>query len=559
MADAGWYPDPADPSSVQYWDGERWTGDRRPLTGQQTGQPAPDPAAQTQQPVEQHHPTPQPWNTPGQQQWGPPQEQQPWANQPATTYAAPAWAQQQPAQQPWPVAGGEQGQPKKKRTLLYVAAAVVVLLVAGLVAWLVWPDKAAPKYTYEGKALSNADTTLSSAESMVNATVLKRHGAKSADTRCYFAQAKEPASGTKKSDVDQSLRCGPVLFVDGDPAQQYLSVTTTSTRAGGKVELKPQPIADDADPAAVPATITLSRPDGKTAPAGNGGLKVPDPPAADANVLTTAELGTAAPPKSLDNAVMVAKDVKVTLTSAGEIERYGTEDEARSAPSGQQLIAFRILYGAGDVSGSGSAKATLVVGGQSRTVPQADSGEYVVAGVPSSGDAKLQLVDGGVTQTLSVPDGKPGAGNIQVLTRKHRTSFALKTFSVPVKVSKGSSSANLTLHGRVSIASLDYWIPAHTDQHASSPKNGILSMNLTYTRTGSSSTFGFDPQLVKLHAGGKTYSARNVAGAGRIDNVFEVPASFTSGTVVISGSEKASGITLRITKATSFTLDIPAG
>ena len=31
VADAGWYPDPSDPSSVHYWDGKRWTGDRRPM------------------------------------------------------------------------------------------------------------------------------------------------------------------------------------------------------------------------------------------------------------------------------------------------------------------------------------------------------------------------------------------------------------------------------------------------------------------------------------------------------------------------------------------------
>ena len=32
MPDAGWYPDPEDPSRYRRWDGDRWTDDRQPAT-----------------------------------------------------------------------------------------------------------------------------------------------------------------------------------------------------------------------------------------------------------------------------------------------------------------------------------------------------------------------------------------------------------------------------------------------------------------------------------------------------------------------------------------------
>ena len=120
---------------------------------------------------------------------------------------------------------GSRGQPgntsghasgKKRRNLLIAAGVVVVLVAAGLITWLVLPGDDAPSITYQGKSINAADTVLTTAETAVSKTVSARHGVKSGDTRCYFVQADKPASGAKKSDVDTSLSCGPVLFVDGD-------------------------------------------------------------------------------------------------------------------------------------------------------------------------------------------------------------------------------------------------------------------------------------------------------------------------------------------------------
>ena len=77
----------------------------------------------------------------------------------------------------------------------------------------------------------------------MTALVKARRGANSDSTRCYFAVPKHPSGAAKKTDVDSHLRCGPVLFVDGDPNAQYLQYLLTSAPAGDSVALTvaPQP------------------------------------------------------------------------------------------------------------------------------------------------------------------------------------------------------------------------------------------------------------------------------------------------------------------------------
>ena len=254
---------------------------------------------------------------------------------------------------------------------------------------------------------------------------------------------------------------------------------------------------------------------------------------------------------------------KITLLAAGEIARYGTGDEARSAPAGQKLIAFQLQYGFGalstDVSG---ANVTLAVDGTTHDIPQASGDQYVVAAVPSGSTAAVQLTDHGVTQTLALPDGSPGSNNLLVLARTHRTALIGKTFAVPIRLVRGSQTVNLTFHASASLASLDYWPPANTSLHPSAPNKGFLTVRVNYTDSEDpGKTFGFDPGILTLKLpGGSVVHARNIAPKGKISDVFEVPANFTSGTVSISGSEKVSGgITLRVLSAKSFPVTLQAG
>jgi len=89
----------------------------------------------------------------------------------------------------------------------------------------------------------------------------------------------------------------------------------------------------------------------------------------------------------------------------------------------------------------------------------------------------------------------------------------------------------------------------------------MLSVDLDYTDPHSPGhTYGFDPQLLKLRLpDGKVVAAHNIAAAGKIFNVFEVPADFTSGTLQVTGSEKVGSVTLTVTRTVGFGIAIPAG
>lgn len=562
MADAGWYPDPQHAQEQQYWDGQAWTGQRR-------GVPGPDAPNWQIPPAAAPNPQQPTWSAPSSATGGwsaPPQS-------PQATQPYPATAQwQQPPAAGWPgqPAGGgwaappAPARPRRRRGPLIGGAIVVVAaLVLGVVLLLASGDDA-PALTYKGKEIASASDTLKTAEANVAGVVRRRHGASNDQTRCYFAQPQQPAAGAKKTDVADALRCGPVLFVDGDASATYLSVPITgSDDAGGKAKLQTSPSLDSLDPAAVGSAVKLVRPDGKKAPAGAGGLAVPKPPAATKDIVTVASLGPTATPRPLDNAALVGKDTKVTLEAVGEVSRYGDGDDARSAPAGEKLLALQLDYGSGDVSGTGSARAQLVVSGSApRSLPEANgSDEWVVVAVPTSATALLQLTDAGFTQTLSLPDGRPGAANLQVLARAHRTAFLAQSFDVPVHLSDGSGAADITLHASASLASLDFWVPGHEERHASSARTAILSVRLNYTdRASPGKTFGFDPELLQLQLPkGGVVRARNVASAGKIFDVFEVPASFTTGTLRVTGSERIDGVTIRVTSPRGFAVSIPAG
>lgn len=576
MADAGWYPDPHDPGSEAYFDGQNWTGQRR-AAAPSAPQPAPLPAPEWSAPPSTGWagPTPQsgqPTGQPGQLSQG----------YPTTAYAAPGYPSQGYPTQGYPTQGNQpagpaggwqpgapswQGAPppqrrRSRKPLLITLAAVVVLVAAGLVTWLVWPSSS-PQFTYQGKEVSEPAKVLTRAETNVRALVKSRHGAENGNTRCYFAQPAKPASGAKKSDIEQALRCGPVLFVDGDTSQPYLSVPFTATTKDDKAILAPRSSLNGLEPAALGSGVKLVRPDGKQAPKGSGGLKVPAPPPAEKDVLTTASLGPTPEPATLDNARIVGKDTGVRLEAAGQIARYGSGDDARSAPAGEKLIAFQLALIEGDVSGSGTARPQLVVpGGATRSIPETTgSDEWVIVAVPSNSTPVLQLADAGYTQTLTLPDGKAGANNLAVLARSHRTQTLSFGASVPIKLSRGGRTASATWHATATFASLDYWIPNHEDQHARDPHSAVLSMALEYTDPDSpGKTYGFDPALLQLKiTGGGTVHARNVAAANKIFDVFDVPASFTGGTVYITGSEKVQGITVRVAKAVSFPVSFAAG
>jgi hypothetical protein len=526
MADAGRYPDPQDVQWLQYFDGERWTGDRRLAT----------PVAPPMAPPAFTAPIPP---APPAAQW-------------------PGYGSVPPQWQPPPPAPPRRG---RRRLLLVLAA--VVLLAAGATTWLLWPKS--PSLTYEGKRIASPGSVLKNAEATMRTIVSERHGADNSTTRCYFAKPTKPGANAKKTDVDTALRCGPVLFVDGDKARTYLSFELISGRTSSeKIALTSASSPQRSDPDAVPASLRLVRPDGRTARSGSTDLTVPQPPPAEKDVLTTSELGPTKKPTMLANARMIGKTTGVALVAAAVVTRYGGGDEARSAPAGEQLVAFQVRDESGAISESTAADALTVSvsGGHGRAVPTTSSDEdYVILAMPTAATATLVLVDAGYTQTLSLPAGKPGRNNLAVLTRRHRSTAIGKSAAIPIRFSGVGGSVDMTFNAKVDGAELDFWMPEHATSHPSKPGNALLFVDLYYSESSSpGETFGFDPQVLKLKLpDGRTFSARNIAPAGKILDVFEVPAGFTTGTLGITGSEAVDGVTLSVTQTITFPVVIAAG
>ncbi|MEP6598301.1 MAG: DUF2510 domain-containing protein [Actinomycetota bacterium] len=534
MTTPGWYPDPFDAAALQYYDGQQWTGQRRPSPR------ADQPQGYTL--VARCYPP----------------AAQPWAATPAEYGLAgfPVQDDEQPTG--WlPVV------PRRHRGRTPLIIGLVVVLVAALLGagWFFLPRKDAPPFTFGGKEIAKPEQVLTQAESAVMAVVASRHGAKNADTRCYFAQPAEPPKGTKKSDIDGALRCGPVLFVDGDTAKPYLSIPVSSAGAkDGKVTLTVAGTPSPKDPDTLPSTISLRRPDSRTPPSAAGGLSAPEPQAAGHDLLIAADLGKTVLGDAPPNAVIASRIRGVKLTKLGKIDRYGTGDDARSAPKGQQLIAFQTGDAPGQ-AGSGVSPGNLSVSvdkAPGRPLPDPDAGQSVVVAVPTSATSvELVLLDEGLDQRLSLLDGKPLATNVAVLTRKHLTGSLSVNLKVRLDLTNGNASATATETITASRARLEWWSGT---THASSGAKAFLVVDLRLTTIDSAELFGVDTTWLTLApTGGTPIKARNLAsGADKIFNVFEVPASFTTGTITISGSSASGGITATVANPQTFAVSIPA-
>ncbi|MEP7020808.1 MAG: DUF2510 domain-containing protein [Pseudonocardiales bacterium] len=579
MYPAGWFADPQDPNLLRYYDGQAWTEHRRPVPPPSSPGPS---AAPSQQPVQPAPPAQPPQAA--QPQWGyqtpqhesttvlpvvpaqPPQAaqtaqpvhppwgehaQQPQAAQPAPPVwqptATPAW-QQPPVAPGYPPHYPPPTRRRNRPLIFGVLAVVVIGLLVGAY-FVFFKSPAAPTITYQGAKIKDASAVLKKAEQNLETVVAKRHGAKGDNTRCYFAVPKaEPAAAKKGTDVDSNLRCGPVLFVDGDASRQYLKFALTRSGTGEPATLTAatSPLTD----APVSADeVKLQRPDGKDAPSGTGGLKVPNPPPAAAGSIAAAELGPITVPAAPKAAILGSWSGGITLTNLGPVTRYGTGDAARSAPSGQKLIAFTTKGALGNDGTStdltSSAKVS-VDGGAGRAVPNPGSGEYVVVVVPSgAGTVDLVLSERGLRQSISLLTGKPGANNVVVLARQNRETRKLAqaravfTFSPSVIFSDGSTGTTEAAVVTFRLADIAYRnIDLTKTITASSHQKAIMHVSLTYVGAHDSGTFGFPSGLVTFTpTGGLPSHARNLSvTSGRIFNVFEVPGNVTSGVLTLTGS-----------------------
>jgi Protein of unknown function (DUF2510) len=563
MSAAGWYPDPQDPGTQRYFDGHGWTEHQR-VGAAPTEQPAASP----------------PW----------------WA---AQTPLPPAAASNDQADRQWPTAAiagrhqppGDTGSAptntgaarrhrrRRRRTRPLVLGVVAILFAAlltgGYFAFARGRD--APTLTYQGARITDAGGVLRTSEHNLDVIVGRRHGARSPDTRCYFAVPDLRVSGAKSTDVDPKLRCGPVMFIDGDAGKQYLSFPLSGSGSGTSVTLAASSTPDRDGPVAVDG-VELRRPDGKRAPSGAGGLTAPEPPAADADTLVAADPGSTAVPAAPKSAVLGSWSGGITLSRLGFVERYGTGDDARSAPPGQKLIAFASGDAEGDdgTSDDLTSIATIsVVGARGRRVPDTGPGQVVVVAVPrAASSVDLILDDKGLKQSISLLDGRPDPGNIAVLGRRNRatervsTTPAVFTFAPAVVFADGTSGTTENATVSFDYAELAYRnVDETTPVTASGRDKAIMHVGLTYVGAHDKGVFGFPSALLTFTpTGAATVRARNISTTpGKIYNVFEVPGGVTTGTLTLSGSVaqpyqgSADSYRFGLQKPVAIAISIPAG
>ena len=139
----------------------------------------------------------------------------------------------------------------------------------------------------------------------------------------------------------------------------------------------------------VPAGFLLKRPDGKKPPAGDGGLLPPAPPAAAANVIAAGGRTRRRRARSRSRRSSARYSGGITITDIGQVSRYGTGDNARSAPPNQRLYAFKLTGAAGnngDVNDLSSS--TTLSRSTAAAAPAADrrpAATAIVAAVPDHG------------------------------------------------------------------------------------------------------------------------------------------------------------------------------
>ena len=600
MTMPGWYPDPHDPVWLRYFDGQQWTNDRQPAV---QGPPAEQPAAEPRQDADLTMPRPasgagsapvppsyppaqqptaylpggEPYAPPGQ--WAPQPAQQPaeppaqwpqqpttqptqWLQQPAEWNAQPDRWTAPPAAEWTPPPGGQWAPtPPRRRRRLPLVLVLSVVLVAGLLTggWFLLRKDKAPDFTFNGKAVNQPDVTLSQAEKALDVIVAQRHGAKSPDTRCYFGLAANPPKGAKKTDVDTAARCGPVLFIDGDAHRTYLSFPLTSTPSThGSVSLAAAAAPISQDPSTVPADVSLRRPDDAKPPA-TGGLKVPEPPPATKNTLVAAFLTGQGVPAAPHDALMASLRGGIKLTKLGIVKRYGSGDNARTAPSGQRLVAFTytsVPGQIGSVSPTHSQIGISLNGGGSRRLPSPGTGQVIVAAIPVHGRADVVLFVDNIRQTISLPEGKPGPSNLAVLRRSRIDAPLSVNKPMTIRFTQAGGSANLSGRVTATHALIGYW----TDDgrhHASKGSKALLWMDFRFRIPNETSQTGVDAPLLTIKpAGGTAIRAKDLDPSDKVFAVFEVPATFTRGTVTIRGTEPgATAIT--VVTPIQFTVSMP--
>jgi len=463
---------------------------------------------------------------------------------------------------------------------LFLRLAVAVALIAALVAAGVWyasrPKQREP-LTFSGDKVANTVALISQADQLFTHFVHVNSGVTSAHAHCFF----DRVGGKTSSDIANDLYCGPALFFQGKPPAMYLryGLSPAQPPANGVVTLNVALTPELETPQALPAKAHLERPDGKKAPTGADGMVAPGPPAAPADaVLFVRDADVQGMTPAPDSAFVTGFSATVRLVASGYRTYYGLGAHSYSAAPGHRLFAFEIHVGDGDsqaLNGGFDVPVlhVLVDGANPRLVPliieQDANGnnlpEFIVVSVPTGlHSLDLTIDDNGTNQSMSLLTGAPAATNIAVLKRSGQSRYVEinKGSVISARVTAGAATTHGTYPVELRNANLGYFVPGDT-RHVPGLDRALLFVSVCSTalpltdETGEPySCFSLGPSELSLTPTGGSPISATVYG---IDNyAFNVPATFTSGTLTVDGTRHLSnGSTVTITRPYTFTISFP--
>ena len=268
-------------------------------------------------------------------------------------------------------------------------------------------------------------------------------------------------------------------------------------------------------------------------------------------VLSSAEQ----PPAVDEPVVMAGRAGGVRVTALGEVQAVGTGADRRVAAGGDRLVSFTLADGPCQaVDGCrGWARLGLEVVVDDARLPLPEGGPTFVVAVPVGGSADLSFAADGYDQRVSLADGSSTGRNIEVLTRSVRT-FDLDASATVEPVGDPPIEPHVrTVH--VGEARLFFF---RGRKGLEDPGQAYLGIDVSYTRSDVTGRFAF--YLSEVHLEGRDGTRFPKVDLDRSTEApelaFVVPADFTRGTLVISGTRQASGSRDDGSRAT-FTLTLP--
>ena len=420
-----------------------------------------------------------------------------------------------------------------------IVGVAAVVALAAVTAFLLLRE---PPLTFDDREIAEPEQVLADGEETIDGIVESRNGASNDATRCYFSLPEGESSV-----VDPFLRCGPVLFVDGDPDEVYLSLPFTArAESADPVALEVAAEPESPEPSGLDPGETLRRPDGVAPPEGAGGLEVPPPPPVEAGFFAVQPLDGIELEDPGADAIIVSFSRSYRLSGLGQPDRFGSGDEARRPADDERFVAFQVDIDLGEGTSAELPTVEVQVGADPpRPLPEAAPAEIGTVGmiisVPDDSDAvDLVVTEVGVQQRLSLLTGEPAVQNPSVLRRDNRSQTLGASQALPFTVSApGFISESFAVTPTIQDVDLFWFFGANGTIHPADPQRAYLVVGVDYVWPPEiDPNTGLDTPFWTLTLpDGAVIGGVNVNDdpANLVTIAFDVPADFTDGTITVGG------------------------